>query len=160
MIPTEEEILPPVNVHFQRGLSQNFRQPPGTGIDFSMFEEKELLSDGETEVYPLTVKAEANSMDGGSEGNPAPEDGKNTQITHVTYEKEKSKFKARVVKQILWVSGMRYELQEIYGIGNTVDGDLDGNDLGKECVICLSELRDTTVLPCRHMVITLSLILF
>lgn len=50
------------------------------------------------------------------------------------------------------MNGIRYELQEIYGIGNTVDGDeLDGNDPGKECVICLSEPRDTTVLPCRHM---------
>ena len=58
----------------------------------------------------------------------------------------------KVVKQILWVNGMRYELQEIYGIGNSVESDVDGNDPGKECVICLSEPRDTTVLPCRHMV--------
>ncbi|GJW72922.1 hypothetical protein Tco_0132292 [Tanacetum coccineum] len=36
------------------------------------------------------------------------------------------------------------------GIGNLVDGaDFDGNDPDKECVICLSEPRDTTVLPCR-----------
>ena len=60
------------------------------------------------------------------------------------------------MKQILWVNETRYELQEIYGIGNSVDGDDDSaddaNDPGKECVICLSEPRDTTVLPCRHMV--------
>ncbi|KAG6403751.1 hypothetical protein SASPL_135982 [Salvia splendens] len=30
-------------------------------------------------------------------------------------------------------------------------GEVDANDPGKECVICLSEPRDTTVLPCRHM---------
>ncbi|KAK4784628.1 hypothetical protein SAY86_018996 [Trapa natans] len=156
LIPTKEEILPAVNVHFQQGLSQKFRQMPGTGIDFAMFDEKELLRDGETEVYALAVKAEANSnsnsMDGGgSEGVPLHQGMKNSQITHVKFEKEKSEYKARVLKQILWVNGMRYELQEIYGIGNSVDGDVDGNDLGKECVICLSEPRDTTVLPCRHM---------
>ena len=44
------------------------------------------------------------------------------------------------------------ERQESYGIGNSVEGEVDANDPGKECVICLSELRDTTVLPCRHMV--------
>ncbi|KAK4790349.1 hypothetical protein SAY86_017653 [Trapa natans] len=67
--------------------------------------------------------------------------------------KEKNEYKTRAMKQILWVNGTRYELQEIYGIGNSVDGhDVDGNDPGKERVICLSEPRDTTVLPCRHMV--------
>ncbi|OWM69725.1 probable E3 ubiquitin-protein ligase LOG2 [Punica granatum] len=150
LIPTKE-MLPPVTVHFQQGLSQKFQQPPGTGIDFSKFKEKELLIDGETEVYPLAVKAEASSLNGGSEGNPTPESRNNLQITQVTFEKEKSDYKARVMKQILWVNGMRYELQEIYGIGNSVEGDVDGNDIGKECVICLSEPRDTTVLPCRHM---------
>ncbi|GJV42430.1 hypothetical protein Tco_1420870 [Tanacetum coccineum] len=50
----------------------------------------------------------------------------------------------------MWVNEMRYELQEIFRIGNLVDGaDFDGNDPDKECVICLSEPRDTTVLPCR-----------
>lgn len=33
-------------------------------------------------------------------------------------------------------------------MGEAVLGD---DDAGRECVICLSELRDTTVLPCRHM---------
>ncbi|MFS7973428.1 hypothetical protein Hanom_Chr09g00856451 [Helianthus anomalus] len=41
---------------------------------------------------------------------------------------------------------MQYELQEIYGIGNLV-----GNNPGKECLLCLSEPRDTTLL-CRHVV--------
>nr|GEV99839.1 probable E3 ubiquitin-protein ligase LOG2 [Tanacetum cinerariifolium] len=75
-----------------------------------------------------------------------------SELVKAVFEKEKGEYQVRVAKQILWVNGMRYELQEIYGIGNSVDGaDFDGNDPGKECVICLSEPRDTTVLPCRHM---------
>ena len=70
----------------------------------------------------------------------------NSQITQTMFEKEKGEFRVKVVKQILWVNGMRYELQEIYGIRNSTE-----NDQGK-CVICLSEPRDTIVLPCRHMV--------
>lgn len=146
---TKEGLLNPVTVSFQQGLGQQFRQPNGTGIEFLKFEETELVKDGDIEVYPLVVKAEAYPLtQTESEGNPV----RNSQITLALFEKKEiGEYHVRVIKQILWVNGMRYELQEIYGIGNTVDGDLDENDSGKDCVICLSEPRDTTVLPCRHM---------
>jgi E3 ubiquitin-protein ligase MGRN1 len=58
------------------------------------------------------------------------------------------------VIQKLWYQGKIYECQEIYGMeqgrpAETVDGvdDIEGS----ECVICMSEPRDTTALPCRHM---------
>ena len=147
--------LAPVTVQFQQGLGQKFRQPSGTWMDFSVFEERELLKVGDVDVYPLAIKAEANPVnENHTDGNPIPAS-MNSQITQAVFEKEKGEYQVRVVKQLLWVNGMRYELQEIYGIGNSVEGDLDGNDPGKECVICLSEPRDTTVLPCRHMVIKL-----
>ncbi|KAL2533658.1 putative E3 ubiquitin-protein ligase LOG2 [Abeliophyllum distichum] len=144
----KESLLPPVTVHFQQGLAQKFKQPSGTGIDISMLEEAEFLKDGDTDVYTLAVKAEASpnnqseNPDGGST---------NSHITWAVFKKEKCEYLVRVVKQILWVNGMQYELQEIYGIGNSVEDNFDGNDPGKECVICLLEPRDITVLPCRHM---------
>ncbi|KAL2933137.1 putative E3 ubiquitin-protein ligase LOG2 [Bienertia sinuspersici] len=151
LTPTKESVLPPVIVHFEQGLGQNFRQPSGTGIDFSMFEEAELLREGDIDVYPLAIKADAcPPAETGADGEPVP-GSINSQITQVVFEKDKGEYKVKVLKQILWVSGMRYELQEIYGIGNSVESDFDANDPGKECVICLSEPRDTTVLPCRHM---------
>ncbi|KAK4481067.1 hypothetical protein RD792_011937 [Penstemon davidsonii] len=147
LTPVKESLYPPITVHFQNGLAQKFKQPSGTGIDFSMFEEGELSKD--SDIYPLAIKAEASSnnqienLDSGST---------NSQTTHAVFVKDnKGEYQVRVVKQILWVNGTRYELQEIYGIGNSVEGEVDTNDPGKECVICLSEPRDTTVLPCRHM---------
>lgn len=153
LIATKESLFKSVTVPFEKGLGQKFRQPSGTGIDFSMFEEIGLTKEGDIEVYPLVVKAEAFPLNAGereSDGNSAG----NSQITQAVFEKkENGEYKVRVMKQILWVNGMRYELQEIYGIGNAVEGDdQNGNDSGKECIICLSEPRDTTVLPCRHMV--------
>ncbi|CAA6662432.1 unnamed protein product [Spirodela intermedia] len=142
----------PFTVTFKEGLGQKFRQPSGSGINFSMFEEaKLLLKAGETEVYPLAVKAEASpSGEQHHQGRKAIV--RNSLITQAAFEKkDNGGYQVRVIKQILWVNSARYELQEIYGIGNSVDGDFDGNDPGKECVICLSEPRDTTVLPCRHM---------
>ena len=143
-----------MTVHFEQGLGQKYRQPCGTGIDFSKFEESELVKVNDTDVYPLAVKAEA-STEGqtGPDGTVVPET-MNSQITQAVFEKDKGEYQVKVLKQILWVNGMRYELQEIYGIGNSVEDDVDGSDPGKECVICLSEPRDTTVLPCRHMVTT------
>lgn len=150
MTPTKEDVLPPITVSFQQGLGQKFRQESGTGIDLSAFDESELLKMSETGVYPLVIKAEA--IPTVSEGGNTAPGAANSQITQAVFEKEKGEYQVRVSKQILWVNGMRYELQEIYGIGNSVDGaEVDGNDPGKECVICLSEPRDTTVLPCRHM---------
>lgn len=60
----------------------------------------------------------------------------------------------QVIKQKIWVKGVSYELQEIYGMEqnksqSTVAPAEDGD--GRECVICMSNERDTTVLPCRHM---------
>ncbi|KAJ6792939.1 putative E3 ubiquitin-protein ligase LOG2 [Iris pallida] len=147
LISTKENMLVPVTVSFSEGLCQKFRQPSGTGIDFSMFEEAELTKDGEMEVYPLAIRAEASPSD--DQGTLS--EALNSQITQGVFENVKGEYRVRVVKQILWVNGTRYELQEIYGIGTSVDSDFDGNDPGKECVICLSEPRDTTVLPCRHM---------
>ncbi|BAF26220.1 probable E3 ubiquitin-protein ligase LOG2 [Oryza sativa Japonica Group] len=150
---TKEDLLKPVTVTFKEGLGQKFRQPSGTGIDFSLFEDAELFKEGEMDVYPLAVKAETTfSIGQFSEGEEQKSQTPNSQITQAVFErKENGDYHVRVVKQILWVNGTRYELQEIYGIGNSVEGDTEGNDPGKECVICLSEPRDTTVLPCRHM---------
>lgn len=85
---------------------------------------------------------------------------------------EDGAWRIRVIKQKIWVEGVSYELQEIYGLeqasaasssaagvttgaggaGSTALSGGGGDD-GEErlCVICLVNLRDTTVLPCRHM---------
>ena len=42
-------------------------------------------------------------------------------------------------------NGKTYIIHEIYGLEST---ETDG---GRDCVICMTEPRNTTVLPCRHM---------
>jgi hypothetical protein len=77
-----------------------------------------------------------------------------------------------MLKQKIQVDGLTYELQEIYGIDGsiattnavtattsstttttTTTTTKDAIEIpdGAECIICMCEPRNTTVLPCRHM---------
>ena len=64
--------------------------------------------------------------------------------------------------QKTFIDGLFYLLQEIYGIENKnvsatkssdqyVSPEDDIEDSGSECVVCLSDSRDTLILPCRHL---------
>jgi len=153
-------IYMPVRTQFEKGLGQKFRQAPGTGVMLALFDDTEL-SKGEDNVYPLVVRMETvprnppvgeQSIDDKPLEAPLP-DWVHSQTTQAVIEKKDDEtYEVRVMKQIIWVGGVRYELQEIYGIDNSgVGSNPDGTDAGKECVVCMSEPRDTTVLPCRHM---------
>jgi len=162
MEPLKPQIFSPVRISFEKGLGQKFRQVPGTGVMLALFDDKELVK-GRDDIYPLVVRTETTPKKppGDDEqarlsvpiGGPLPSS-VHSQATHAVIErKDDDHYLVRVVKQIIWVDGLSYELQEIYGIENSQGGSsYDGNDSGKECVICMSEPRDTTVLPCRHMV--------
>ncbi|KIH64559.1 hypothetical protein ANCDUO_05127 [Ancylostoma duodenale] len=58
------------------------------------------------------------------------------------------------LRQKIACDGVIYLLQEMFGIENkemTADGSTD--DGGLECIICMSDVRDTVILPCRHLCI-------
>eukprot|EP00127_Corallochytrium_limacisporum_P002916 Clim_evm5s143 gene=Clim_evmTU5s143 len=69
-------------------------------------------------------------------------------------------FYAGTVKQKLVIGNLVFVLQEIYGLEQKAqtenqdeedqDEDFDTDD-NRDCVICMSEARDTMVLPCRHL---------
>ncbi|KAF0695910.1 Aste57867_13302 [Aphanomyces stellatus] len=78
------------------------------------------------------------------------------------------KLKVQVIKQKVEVEGQTYELQEIYGMEGAccaapkptatgaVAPDMKPSDEvleGAECIICMCEPRNTTILPCRHLCI-------
>lgn len=154
--PLFPEAYMPVRIPFQKGPGQKFRQPSGTGIDLGFFELDDLSkpSPGE-DVFPLVISAETSlplhPTDEHS-GDPTPRTSPHMQITQAVLEKHNGDpFQVRVIRQILWVNEVRYELREIYGIASSASEGFNDNDSGKECVICMTEPKDTAVLPCRHM---------
>ncbi|KRH20905.2 hypothetical protein GLYMA_13G208500v4 [Glycine max] len=161
-VPLYPEAFQPVRIPFQKGVGQKFAQPSGTGIDLGFFELDDLSkpSPGE-DVFPLVICAETSlktTSEDETPGDSLLDASPHMQITQGVLEKSNGAgpFLIKVVKQILWIDGVRYELRELYGIGNSSAADFDDNDPGKECVICMTEPKDTAVLPCRHMVVAMS----
>ncbi|KAJ4851101.1 hypothetical protein Tsubulata_039756 [Turnera subulata] len=155
--PTYPEIYKPRKITFKKGLAQKFSQPSGTGIDLGFFELDELSkASPQGDTIPLVIYAEASLPSLSSskvqeqqlQGNVPP----NAQITLAALKKDKEGlFQVKLIKQILWVDRVRYELHEIYGIDSSGETAFNDSDAGEECVICITEPKDTAVLPCRHM---------
>lgn len=157
IVPDLPEAFPPIKVPFKKGTAQKFLQAPGTGTDLGFFSLDDLSKPSPEEVYPLVISAETVISPSSVSEEPLV----HKQITQACLEKiNDGSFKVKVMKQILWIEGDRYELHELYGIDNsTTQGNaaLGLEDTGdKECVICLTEPKNTAVMPCRHLVRTSS----
>ena len=132
---------------YRRGAGQQFSQPGHIFSPESM-EEELLLNGFEQGLVPVAIHAVA-------------EEGEEPRQAHLTLglvEKHSDgQFVLKALKQKLYVDGLCYLLQEIYGIENKVGepqycGDEDEvEDTGAECVVCMSDMRDTLILPCRHL---------
>ncbi|GAB9464938.1 Ring zinc finger-like protein [Globisporangium polare] len=141
-------------------------------FDLSRFNESELIYVEGSLKFPLIIVLEVLESDGVGDKSPAPQ----SQSTFCTFAKQPngtSVWAIKMLKQKIQVDGLTYELQEIYGIDgslaaapkNDSNGDnatgekkggggaLDEVEMpdGAECIICMCEPRNTTVLPCRHM---------
>ncbi|TKY54047.1 E3 ubiquitin-protein ligase LUL3 [Spatholobus suberectus] len=127
-IPLFPDVFEPITFPFQKGAGQKFCQPSGTGIDLGFFELDDLSrpSPGE-DVFPLVICAETSlrtPLADETTSNSVLDASPHMQITQAILEKSN---------------------------GSSTAADFDDNDPGKECVICMTEPKDTAVLPCRHM---------
>ncbi|XP_062826697.1 E3 ubiquitin ligase RNF157 isoform X2 [Anolis carolinensis] len=135
-------------VHYKRGVCQQFCLPSHT-VDPSEWTEEELGFDLDREIYPMVVLAVVDEGD---------EHMGHCHVLLATFEKHADgSFCVKPLKQKQVVDGVSYLLQEIYGIENkynTQDSKVaedEVSDNSAECVVCLSDVRDTLILPCRHL---------
>ncbi|GAX83038.1 hypothetical protein CEUSTIGMA_g10464.t1 [Chlamydomonas eustigma] len=153
----------------EKGLEQKF--PPSSSASVRpitttmMTDWKQMAAAWQTSACPIVIRIEALTDEGRAEsrsiesvevGGEVPQ-WIQSQTTYARLQRQDNgMWTASNVTQKIWVKGSLYELQEIYGMeaGRPVDV-VDGEELddveGNECVICMSEPRDTTALPCRHM---------
>ena len=133
---------------YRRGAGQVFSQP-----DYVFTPEQheaELGFSPHTDLLPVAIHCVA------EEG----EEPRQSHLTIAVVEKQSDEhYSLKAIKQKLFVDGLCYLLQEIYGIENKVSTETAGSygdeddveDTGAECVVCMCDMRDTLILPCRHL---------
>ena len=101
--------------------------------------------DETVKVYPAIVETAPVNPDGSEAA---------SQLTYLSVSADK----VNVVKQKLRYGEKGYELHEIFGIERNSSTDrsptsaiYDDDVNGTDCVICLTNPRDTTIIPCLHL---------
>lgn len=132
--------------HYKKGYNQQFSQPTHI-FNPNLFAEDDLSFNQDNTHYPVAIHCVV------EEGN---DDCKHSHTTICVIDRHTDgTYTLRALKQKIFVDGLCYLLQEIYGIENkalnkiAIDDETDDN--GSECVICMSDIRDTLILPCRHL---------
>ncbi|XP_028976289.1 E3 ubiquitin ligase RNF157 isoform X2 [Esox lucius] len=135
-------------VHFKRGVCQQFCLPSHS-LNLSEWADEELLFDMEKDVFPMVVHATVDEGD---------DHMGHSHVLLATFEKHMDgSYCVKPLKQKQVVDGVSYLLQEIYGIENKYNSqeskvaEDEISDNSAECVVCLSDVRDTLILPCRHL---------
>lgn len=144
----QDNSLQSETVHFKRGVCQQFCLPSHS-VNLSEWADDELLFDVDKEIFPMVVQAVV--YDGDDQLG-------HSHVLLATFEKHMDgSFCIKPLKQKQVVDGVSYLLQEIYGIENKYNSqeskvaDDEISDNSAECVVCLSDVRDTLILPCRHL---------
>ncbi|KAG6448689.1 hypothetical protein O3G_MSEX005649 [Manduca sexta] len=134
--------------HYKKGANQQFCQIAHV-FDPSKYPEEDLLYNADREIIPIAIYC---VVDEGQEA-----EIRQSHTTIAVVEKHSDgTYVLKALKQKLFVDGLCYLLQEIYGIENKnldtkPSSDEETEDGGSECVICMCDMRDTLILPCRHL---------
>ncbi|KAG5672913.1 hypothetical protein PVAND_003001 [Polypedilum vanderplanki] len=135
--------------NYEKGASQIFSQPSHIFYP-NKFQDEDLLYDSEKDIYPVVIHCCIDEPSFDSTFTHS-----HTTICVVDHHSSDGEYHLRAMKQKIFVDGLCYLLQEIYGIENKnltrVTNNDDDEDTGSECVICICEPRDTLILPCKHL---------
>ncbi|KAF6001360.1 hypothetical protein CCYA_CCYA16G4237 [Cyanidiococcus yangmingshanensis] len=169
----------PVPTPFEAGMGQLYRQNTHRGFVPQKYRQSVLFEQNLTELskhrYPIVILLQRlpNADDEWAEQKPPPRQTEASatdsgrvrfQATYVTLTMPlkglelAEEIPVKVAQQKILVDGTIYELQEIYGIEErTGSPDEPGSgppavgETDELCIICMTDPRDTTVLPCRHL---------
>lgn len=134
--------------HYKKGSNQLFSKSSHM-VEPGRYYDEEWQYDPASDVIPIIIHCVVEDE----------EHPNHAHLTFGTVERSSADngYILKPLKQKQFVDGLSYLLQEIYGIENKqvdrskLDPDDEPDDSGAECVICMSDMRDTLILPCRHL---------
>ena len=147
-------------VVFKRGAGQVFSQPLHI-FSPSKFNELDLIYRAFDEngffdhKVPFPVVIQATALEGD-------EPRQSHSLIAVVEKNQNGSYTLKPFIQKMFIDGLCYLIQEIYGIENKtspttkladqyISPEDEFEDSASECVVCLSDPRDTLILPCRHL---------
>lgn len=141
---------------FGAGHRQTYFEPECVLEGLHELTPEQMAFSVETGVYPLVVDVEVDREAGLEK--------RHALSTYMMLEHVSSGVAAKVVVQKLGANGLSYVLREIFGIepkapaaegddgaDAAAEDDEDAEDDNTECVVCMTNAKDTMALPCRHM---------
>uniref|UniRef100_A0A6B2LDS1 RING-type E3 ubiquitin transferase n=1 Tax=Arcella intermedia TaxID=1963864 RepID=A0A6B2LDS1_9EUKA len=128
---------------FDAGLGQLFSSDEDSILNLTSRPESDLTYDPNTNQYPIIINLQALP-------DTIPLDDTATSIlSQTTYaiilKCSDGSYEMKAIEQQIMSGETSYVVQDIYGIDQNSKAPPD------ECVICMTEYRDTVALPCRHM---------
>mmetsp|Transcript_13689 Transcript_13689/g.28067 ORF Transcript_13689/g.28067 Transcript_13689/m.28067 type:complete len:377 (-) Transcript_13689:4157-5287(-) len=159
----------PNKTSFRAGRGQLYQQKRSRALDISKYSPEELIWDPSSDVFPVVIRLEV-STEPTDEAYSRAEVAVQSQVTLATLRSmtkpenaSTSTYGIEVIRQSILAGDMVYQLVEVYGLNSSVQDEASSDDLHQlvsgedsaECVICLSDPRDTAILPCRHFCLCL-----
>jgi len=127
----------PDGTFFKTGLTQTYTSSTKNQLDISLFPNDEDLDvDEEKKFYPVVVMLEAVTAKSAHVQSQA--------TLAKLYKCADDTLEIKAVKQKIQYRGMSYLVHDIFGID-------ESRETSEECVICITNPRNTVVIPCRHM---------
>lgn len=120
---TLNQTKPPQTFECQAGNNQRFQWQ--CCLDISNCSPESLFF-YDRQTYPVVIEAKTNFQ---------------SLLTYYSFARDSNSLKLKPIRQKAVVGNQEHELQEIFGISN---------QNSEECIICLTEAKDTAIMPCRH----------
>lgn len=140
--------------HIEKGLGQTYQSPL---LDLSSFPAERLAYDpSRPKDIPIAARLEADVEPGEEQSvqytylsltSSANSPRRNEETTSSL----PAQWSVQLYSQKLQYGTQCFVLREVFGVTSKIAHDTEVEGGNSDCVICLSEPRDTAVLPCRHM---------
>jgi len=123
----------PVEIHLPKAYHQPLSQAV---IPIALDTEEALLTFKDTGLIPIVVEIV-----------PDRSEGPQAHISYLCFSQEGGVWKPKLLQQLLLIQGRYFVLHEFFGVQRHNHPDEES----AECVVCMTDRRNTAVLPCRHV---------